>query len=60
MADIILNNIVFDIALTTNSPILGELRKMLTNNDINIASKFDSKQKACEVNLKKAMAGYLE
>lgn len=60
MADIILNNIVFDIALTTNSPILGELRTMLTNNDINIASKFDAKKKICESSLNKAIAGYLE
>ena len=60
MADIILNNIIFDLALTMNSPILADLRTMLTKNDINITSKFDSKMKACEKSLDTAIEGYLD
>ena len=60
MADIILNSIVFDFALTTSSPIIGQLRTMLTNNDTNIASTFASIKDSCEAKLAVAVEGYLD
>ncbi len=60
MADIILNSIVFDFALTSSSPVIGELRNMLTDNNTNIASTFAAIKDYCDAMLAKAIEGYLK